>query len=769
MCKIYKTHTQYKPYKILMLITSMEYGGGETHLMELSKYLKSNGIEVRIISNSSDGELFEKEIRTAGIAHIYAPFHSRNIFSMRKSAKTVKEVMKSYKPDIVHAHSRIPAFVAAGICKRLKVPLVTTMHGTYKKSFLLNLATNWGDYSLYVSEDIKDYWRKYLKPAYMTKTVNGINTELFDKNTESDIRREFNIKPEEKIILTVGRLENRGGFNLAFTPIKLCEIAEDIYAREKNTRIIIVGDGDTFGEIKEKADKINNNLGFEYIIMAGRRADAYKFCAVCGVYVGTSRSALEALSCAKPVIMYGDFGYIGRFTKDNAEKCESTNFTCRGFAYPDNENNVITDEILFCLNPDNKNIVEPDADFGAEFIRDKYSVKKMADDAYFVYQKAVLKYKDYDFVLNGYYGYGNIGDDTLLFTVISNILQNKHDIKICLLTKNPKKMQNWLDGYFANITAKPRFNFLSTNKAVKKSKALVFGGGTLLCDNTSSRSFFYYSSQLKTAQKLGKKTVLYANGIGPIYYKKNQKKAAEVIRSITLATVRDEDSYNYLINAGMDKEKVYLTADEALTVRQNNHLNSYKKDFKDYIKSDYIVVSVRKWRGLGSDFFSIFSAAIGVICRENNLTPVYLIMEPKNDRHISEQLSELNGGAYLADAGGSIEKALAIIKSAKAVVSMRLHALIFAAAFGIPMIGISYDPKVKSFLNDIYGNGSYTIELSRFSKEVLTEKFENIISNKESVTNKITKKAEELYQRVQLNAELFLKTMEFKSFEAEED
>ena len=74
----------YKPYKILMLTTSMEYGGAETHILALSKYLKSNGVDLKIMSN--DGELFEKEIKDSGIEHISAPFHSRNFFEMRKAA-----------------------------------------------------------------------------------------------------------------------------------------------------------------------------------------------------------------------------------------------------------------------------------------------------------------------------------------------------------------------------------------------------------------------------------------------------------------------------------------------------------------------------------------------------------------------------------------------------------------------------------------------------------------------------------------------------------
>jgi polysaccharide pyruvyl transferase CsaB len=774
----------YKPYKILVLTTSMEYGGAETHILELSKYLKANGIEIKIISNAGVGELFEKEITGSGIEHISAPFHSRNIFDMKKAGEILKKIIKAYKPDIVHAHSRIPAFIASGICKKSKIPLVTTMHGTYKQSLLTKIATRWGDYSLYVSDDIKKYWQKYskLKNGYMFRTVNGINTDLFcpllkGGGGEADgdlpsLRQELNISPEEKIIFTVGRLENRGGFDLSFSAVKLCEIAEGIYNGDKNTRIIIAGDGELFGDIKSKADKINAKLGFEYIIMTGRRVDIYRFCKECEIFVGLSRSALEALACEKPVIMCSAMGWLGRFTGENSADCESTNFTCRGFEHPEDINNILLNEILFCLDPGNKNILEPDAKFGADMIREKYSVKKMADDAYAVYQNAVLKYRDYDFVLTGYYGDDNIGDDALVFSVISNILRRKRNMKICLLTKNPKRLQSRIDGYFCNITAKPKFNPISVRGSIKRSKALVFGGGTLLQDSTSTRSFLYYASLLRIAQKSGKKTVLYANGIGPIYHRKNQIKAAKIVKNITLATIRDEDSYNSLTELGIDKDRLHLTADEAVTIRQNSYFDAYKRDFGEFLAGraapgapqspagGYAVISVRKWKYLNADFFAKFSAAIDIICREHDLIPVYIVMQPKNDRALSERLSALNGRAYFADVGGDIEKTLTIIRSAQAVISMRLHTLIFAAAFGVPMIGISYDPKVRSFLNSIFGGDGYTVELKDFSKEDLSDRFKILMSNKESVRAATVSAAEKLHAQAAANAELFLKTME---------
>jgi polysaccharide pyruvyl transferase WcaK-like protein len=114
---------------------------------------------------------------------------------------------------------------------------------------------------------------------------------------------------------------------------------------------------------------------------------------------------------------------------------------------------------------------------------------------------------------------------------------------------------------------------------------------------------------------------------------------------------------------------------------------------------------VRKWKEADSVFFAEFAAAIDIICRETKLIPVYVVMDPKRDKVVSEHLASLNSKGYVVRSSDSdIEKILTVVRSATAVISMMLHTVIFAAAFGIPMVGISYDPKVKGFLNDVFKN-----------------------------------------------------------------
>jgi polysaccharide pyruvyl transferase WcaK-like protein len=155
------------------------------------------------------------------------------------------------------------------------------------------------------------------------------------------------------------------------------------------------------------------------------------------------------------------------------------------------------------------------------------------------------------------------------------------------------------------------------------------------------------------------------------------------------------------------------------------------------------------------EFLEKFSAAVGAICREHDLIPVYLVMHPKEDYKISEYLTSTNSRAYLADVGDNISKALAVVRSAQAVIAMRLHALIFAAVFHVPMLGIAYDPKIRSFLGSIYDGDDYTLPLKAFSKEALTEKFGNLMAQREALKKTVENAAARELEKARENAELF--------------
>ncbi|MBR7147077.1 MAG: glycosyltransferase, partial [Oscillospiraceae bacterium] len=140
--------------KILMVLMGLEIGGAETHAVELSKELQRRGYEVQMVSN---GGVYERELVDAGIKCFRAPLHRRNIFTMLRSLVILWNIIRREKPDVVHAHARIPAFLCGILHKVMRFPFVTSAHWVFVVNGLLRLITNWGERTVAVSDDIREY------------------------------------------------------------------------------------------------------------------------------------------------------------------------------------------------------------------------------------------------------------------------------------------------------------------------------------------------------------------------------------------------------------------------------------------------------------------------------------------------------------------------------------------------------------------------------------------------------------------------------------
>jgi glycosyltransferase involved in cell wall biosynthesis len=126
--------------KILMATMALDIGGAETHIVELSKALVRRGHEVLIVSN---GGVYVPEAEDAGVRHYEAPLHRRAVGEMRRSYGILKEIIQREKPDIVHAHARIPALLIRG-CRKYGTVEMVTVHARFSVNPILSRLCYWG-------------------------------------------------------------------------------------------------------------------------------------------------------------------------------------------------------------------------------------------------------------------------------------------------------------------------------------------------------------------------------------------------------------------------------------------------------------------------------------------------------------------------------------------------------------------------------------------------------------------------------------------------
>lgn len=663
--------------KILMVLMGLEIGGAETHVAELAIELAHRGHEVCVASN---GGVYENEIAKHGIKHFKLPLHNKKPLSIIKSYFGLKKIIKNGSFDIVHAHARIPAFICSILHKKLKFRFITSAHWVFKTNFLLKRITDWGERSVAVSNDIK----RYLKESYgfdenkVDVTINGIDTEKFSPETDfADIKSEFGLGDDKFRIVYVSRMD----VDRSAVAFNLLNIAPRLYDRYKNLEIVIVGGGNDYKRLLEKAEEVNKEVGERIAITTNARIDINKFVASGDVFVGVSRAALEAMSAQKPVIIAGNEGYIGIFDESKIDISIKTNFCCRGCEMPSDER--LFEDICTLAN---LTYAEAKGNFNRQFILENYSVGKMTDDYEMSYKKLLAKnpFRKNDVLISGYYGFKNMGDDSLMKSIITNLKEQKPDVTITVLSANPSET-----AALYGVSSIYRFNFIKIWHILKHTRLLISGGGSLLQDVTSTKSYKYYSTIIKMALKCGAKVMVYANGIGPLLNKRNRKDCVRMLEKTDVITLRDTNSYDELVNMGIKKD-VTVTADPAFALECNENAVACEKP--------YFIVSLRKWKKLPKNFEEVIAQVCRKVSETYGYTPVFIPMQSKLDREICASVASSCGGAVCENIS-RVEDLLGYIKNSRFVLGMRLHALIYALSMNVPVIALSYDPKIDAIVD----------------------------------------------------------------------
>jgi len=363
----------------------------------------------------------------------------------------------------------------------------------------------------------------------------------------------------------------------------------------------------------------------------------------------------------------------------------------------------------------------------------------------------------YKILISGYYGFNNIGDESILSAVVENLKDRLEGIEITVLSKNP---QSTAEKY--NVRSVNRKSMKAIIGSVRRCDILISGGGSLLQDATSKKSILYYLFIMWLALFFRKKLFIYSQGIGPINSNFNRKLTARTLNKASGIVVRDEASKVLLQEIGIPTDKVVVTADPVLRIKpvdlQLGKEILASEGFTANPAKRTVGFAIRE-RNVTSSFMDELCLSIEKLRAVHEAEIVLIPFHFSEDMAVINEIEKRLGNKIHAIKHKYLtNEMLSIIGNMDVLVGVRLHALIHAAIMNVPMIGISYDPKINSFMHSLGLKAMCGIY--DFTSEYFLEEFERTIKNEEAINAKVQEKIKALIKDLDTNEEMIKKLIE---------
>lgn len=312
-------------------------------------------------------------------------------------------------------------------------------------------------------------------------------------------------------------------------------------------------------------------------------------------------------------------------------------------------------------------------------------------------------------LLSGYYGFDNAGDDAVLFAIVQALREIIPDVDITVLSNQPEKTAEQF-----GVKAVDRWGKTSLPKAIKECDVLISGGGSLLQDVTSKNGILYYLGVIKLAQMMRKKVIVYAQGIGPVNEPRNRALVAKILNKVQAITVRDMDSRRELIEMGVYRE-IMVAVDPVLGISADSIDETQGLQLLRGAEAGYVdgrktlMVAARNWKH-SDRFFKEIAESCDAMA-EQGWQVVFVPFHYPEDVDAGRNIAALmKQDAVVLSGNYSPQETMAVLKNADLIMGMRLHSLIMGAALLKPMVGLSYDPKVTSFMQLLRQPDCYPVD-----------------------------------------------------------
>ena len=676
--------------KVIHLISGGDTGGAKTHVHSLLQNL-SRGMDITLVCFR--GGPFAREAAELGIETRVC---SGGFFS---ALREVRRMIAEEGFELVHTHGSRANLAGAILRSTCGRPVVSTIHSDYRLDYMgrpaaaatygvLNvLALRRIKYHVGVSDAMRDLLISRRFPRETTFAIyNGLD---FSREPKRHDRAAFcarvgaNVAPGDIVVGAAARLD----------PVKdLATLVRGFAAAREGhpeLKLIIAGEGPERPALEALAEELGVRGA---VTLAGWLDDMEEFYSALDINTLSSLSetfpyALTEGAAYRLPTVASAVGGIPRLIEDGKT----------GFLFAPGDWEKLGARLAQLAS--DPGLRERLGAAVHERAAREFSVEATCREQRAVYEEILEREARgrSGVVICGAYGMGNSGDEAILDAIVAEMRAIDPLMPLTVMTRDPAGASARL-----GLTAVHTFNFPRFLAVMRRRALYINGGGSLIQDVTSRRSLWYYLFTLRAAKRLGCKVMMYGCGIGPVKRPGGVERTRRVLNScVDAITLREPDSIEELARFGVTKPEIILASDPALTLPSApaEEVDTALEAAGAAPEGKYICFALRLWPGFGEKA-GVFAAAARHAHEAYGLTPVFLPINHLDDGQAAALVAEKLGDTPHVLLPGPMSSALVIglMSRMQVVVSMRLHGLIFAAGQGVPLIGVSYDPKVTAFL-----------------------------------------------------------------------
>ncbi len=302
---------------VVQLLPALENGGAERSTLEVARALVAAGHRSVVISA---GGRMVRQLEAEGSEHVAVDIGSKSLRSLTRIG-TLRRALAAIRPDIVHARSRMPAWLAWFALRgmRPRPGFVTTVHGLNSPGTWSGIMTR-GDRVIAVSQSVRDFVLGHyprVDAARLTVIPRGIDPEAFPYGyrAEAAWRTAFFEEYPQLVGAPLLTLPGRG------TRLKghadAIALIAGLRERGIDARLLLLGivEGGREAYVREMQQLAATRGVADIVVFSPPRQDVRDVFAVSDLVLQLSnkpesfgRTVIEALSLCRPVLGYAHGG-----------------------------------------------------------------------------------------------------------------------------------------------------------------------------------------------------------------------------------------------------------------------------------------------------------------------------------------------------------------------------------------------------------------------------------------------------------------------------